>query len=91
MTNVGKEQEPTLIDPVALGKKVGNIINGMPEYPSVEDIRAARDAAGFVLRERLDDFDEIVDPDEVEWGLPESTDEQVLHEPNHHSPGAEWQ
>lgn len=61
---------PDRIDPEKLGKFVGNIVNGMPEYPSQEDIDIAKEAAKIGVIDALADFDEVVVPEEDAWGLP---------------------
>lgn len=57
------------IDPLALGRFVGNIINGMPEHPTHEDVECAREMARMGLLDALTDFDEEVVPEEDVWGV----------------------
>lgn len=58
------------IDPEALGLKVGNIINGLPEIVTSEDLEVAKEAARLGLLEQMTTFDETVVPEEVVWGIP---------------------
>lgn len=58
------------IDPEALGVNVGNIINGLPEHFTPEDLAAAKEAARLGLLEQMTRFDETVVPEEVAWGIP---------------------
>jgi len=50
------------IDPIALGKRVGNIVNGMPEYPTPEDVEVAVELARIGLIDALE-FDERTNPE----------------------------
>lgn len=58
------------VDPVALGKFVGNIVNGLPEYPTREDIACAKEMAHMGLLDAMTDFDETTVPEEIDWGIP---------------------
>lgn len=60
------------INPEKLGKKIGNIVNGLPETPSDREIQAASDLARLFVAETIEPFDEVVVPEEIEWGLPGS-------------------
>lgn len=58
------------INPEKLGTFVGNIINGMPEYPTHEDIACAKEMAHMGLLDAMTDFDETTVPEEIDWGIP---------------------
>jgi len=58
------------IDPEALGVSVGNIINGLPENVTLEDLEVAREAARLGLIEQMTGFSETTVPEEVVWGIP---------------------
>ncbi len=60
-------QDKGRVDPVALGKFAGNIVNGLPEYPTHDDIACAQEMARMGLLHAMTDFDETAVPDEIDW------------------------
>ncbi len=63
--------------PEEIGKRVGNIVNGLPEGFTTEDLAAAKEAARLGLLEQMAEFNDTVVPEEVEWGLPYADDPDI--------------
>lgn len=59
------------IDPIKLGIFAGNVVNGMPDTPSPEDVEVAKEAARLGLLDAMTDFDETTVPTEDTWGVPD--------------------